>query len=298
MAVVFPMLSKDHEFLGFLVLGNRRAGTRFAAEDVDLLRNIATQAGLALERIVLQKKLFLKEAEAERLAALNELKSDFVSYVSHELRTPLTSIKLFAELLREPKRGLDRKGKQFIGTIEGETERLNRMVSTILDSAEIEHGVKEFNMRPADLGEIASQAVRTMTYQLKNSGFEVRSVIPRRPVSIIADPDALLQVILNLITNAIKYSADRRYLKISVICRNGESFCTVEDRGIGIPDDMQEKIFERFSRGSARRSGKEGVGLGLALVKHIVEAHNGRVEVQSTPGRGSTFTLVFPHPEN
>jgi signal transduction histidine kinase len=72
----------------------------------------------------------------------------------------------------------------------------------------------------------------------------------------------------------------------------------VEDRGIGIPDDMQEKIFERFSRGSARRSGKEGVGLGLALVKHIVEAHNGRVEVQSTPGRGSTFTLVFPHPEN
>jgi signal transduction histidine kinase len=168
------------------------------------------------------------------------------------------------------------------------------MVTTILDSAEIEHGVKEFSKRPAKLNEIAGQAVSTMAYQLKNNGFEVRTSIPDRPVRVIADPDAVLQAVLNLISNAIKYSAGSRFLRVTVKRRRGVPVCIVEDKGIGIPPDVQSKVFERFSRGSARRSGKEGVGLGLALVKHIMEAHNGRVELKSAPGRGSTFTLIFP----
>ena len=294
LALVVPMHSEELGPLGLLALGPKKSGRRFTIEDVDLVRSFMAQSALSIERIILQRQLILKQAEAEHLAELNELKSDFVSYVSHELKTPLTSIKLFAELLGEQQRGLDERGREFLGTIEGETDRLNRMVSTILNSAEIEHGVKEFNKERIDLVQVARDSISTMDYQLAGSGFQVESSFPGRPVLILADRDAVFQCLLNLIANAVKYSGDIRYIRVSVSRLGGEPACTVEDHGIGIPPESRKRIFERFYRGSARRSGRNGVGLGLPLVKHIMDAHGGRIEVQSKPGDGSCFTLLFP----
>jgi signal transduction histidine kinase len=293
MAIVFPMLSESREFLGFLVLGKKKSGRRFSGEDVDLLNTVAAQAGLAIERITLQKKLLLKEAEADQLAELNQLKSDFVSYVSHELRTPLTSIKLFAELLRE-RNNNDSKSKNYIGSIIGEANRLDRMVTAILDSARIDHGVKEYTLVPCDLGEIASGVMSIMSYQLTKQRFRVAFRRPKRPLPVRADPDAVAMALMNLISNAIKYSGEHKRLQIILRRSNSDVVCKVQDRGRGIPEDAIPHLFKKFYRQSVQANDPGGFGLGLSLVKHIMDAHAGRVTVESRAARGSTFTLHFP----
>ena len=296
MALVFPLLSETGEFTGFLVLGSKRSGRRFTEEDVDLLGSMATQAGLTCERIRLHHRLVMEHAEARRLAELSEMKSDFVSYVSHELRTPLTSIKMFAELLQAPGRKIDAQGLGFLRIIEGETDRLNRMVGTILDSARIDRGVMEYRAGPADLSAIARQVLETMAYQLTTQGFRVEFRGGHRQLPIFADEDAIAQAIMNLVANSIKYSAERKYLKISVLRRDGQILCRVQDRGIGIPPEALPSLFQKFYRAVDHRGHARGVGLGLPLVKHIMDAHGGTVSVESTPGRGSIFTLAFPIP--
>jgi signal transduction histidine kinase len=295
-AVVFPMLAQEGGSLGFLVLGEKKSGVRFSSEDVDLLLNVATQAGLEMERIVLQHELLQKQAEAERFKELNDLKSDFVSYVSHELKTPLTSIKIFAELLRARARPPDRKSLEYLKIIEGESDRLDRMVTTILDSARIDQGVQEYHFRDADLAEITRSVMKAMHYQLSKHGFSVRltglSGGRRYPVHV--DCDAAMEAIINLVANSIKYSAGRKYLKIALSRKNGLVRCAVEDHGRGIPPEALSHIFEKFYRDPEQRRKVQGVGLGLPLVKHIMDAHGGEVKVKSAPGRGSVFSLTFP----
>jgi signal transduction histidine kinase len=298
MALVFPLLSGTREVTGFLVLGPKRSGRRFSAEDVDLLGSMAMEAGLRCERIRLNHRLVLEHAEALRLAELNEMKSDFVSYVSHELRTPLTSIKMFTELLRARGRKVDKQGLGFLQIIEGEADRLNRMVGTILDSARIDRGVMEYRQAPANLVAIARQVLETMAYQLTTQGFRVEFRGGRGRIPIYADEDAVAQAIMNLVANSIKYSAARKYLKISVLRRDGQALCRVQDRGVGIPHEALPKLFQKFYRVADHQGHARGVGLGLPLVKHIMDAHGGTVSVESTPGRGSMFTLAFPSPSS
>ena len=295
-AVVFPMLAHEGRSLGFLALGDKKSGARFSSEDVDLLMNVATQAGLEMERIELQGELFRNQAEAQKLRELNELKSDFVSYVSHELKTPLTSIKIFAELLRARARPPDRKTLEYLQVIEGESDRLDRMVTNILDSARIERGVKEYHFQDADLAEITRSVMTAMNYQLSKHGFTVRltGFAGGRKYPVHVDRDAVMEAIINLISNSIKYSAEKKYLKIALSRPNGRVQCAVEDHGLGIQPDVLPHIFEKFYRNPAQSATVEGVGLGLPLVKHIMNAHHGEVHVKSTPGRGSIFSLFFP----
>ncbi|MFQ5798413.1 MAG: sensor histidine kinase, partial [Bacteroidota bacterium] len=294
MALGFPMMSENSEILGFLVLGEKKSGQRFSVEDVDLLNTVTTHAGLAIERITLQFKLMLEHAEAQRLEELNRLKSDFVSYVSHELRTPLTSIKMFAELLKTGTRKLDKKAQEYVRIIEGESDRLNRMVNNILDSARIERGVKQFIFTDVDLRKITGDVLKSMRYQLEKHRFRVELKTSKRPLPIHADPDAVAQALINLVSNAIKYSTKRKYLKIA-LSRNSEwTFCRVADRGSGISEEVLPHLFEKFYRDPSHSLRVQGVGLGLPLVKHIMEVHGGKVEVKSEIGKGSSFTLCFP----
>jgi two-component system phosphate regulon sensor histidine kinase PhoR len=294
MVVVFPMLSESFESLGFLVLGEKKSGARFIREDIDLLATVATQAGLEIERIKLQQKLILKQAEAERFEELSRLKSDFVSYVSHELKTPLTSIKMFAELLRTSRRKLDKRSREYVDTIEGEADRLDRMVTTILDSAKIDHGGKEYTLKDIDLGAVISKVMDTMCYQLTKHHFRVVFTPARRPLRIHADVDAVSQALTNLVANSIKYSASRKYLKVTQGITGDFVFCRVEDRGVGISAEALPRLFEKFYRDPTQSDRVKGVGLGLPLVKHIMDAHGGRIDVRSTPDKGSVFTLLFP----
>jgi signal transduction histidine kinase len=294
MEIVFTMLSEHNESLGFLVLGEKKSGARFTSEDIDLLNTAATQAGLEIERIMLQQKLFLKQAEAERLEELSSLKSDFVSYVSHELKTPLTSIKMFAELLKKRTSSRDKRSREYLDTIEGEAGRLDRMVTTILDSTRIDQGQKEYTLKDTDLREIVRKVMDTMHYQLEKHRFRVVVARGGRRLPVWADPDAVAQAVINLVANSIKYSASRKHLKVTEGASGGWIFCRVEDRGVGINSEALEHLFEKFYRDPAHSNRAEGVGLGLPLVKHIMDAHGGRIEVKSKVGQGTAVTLLFP----
>ncbi len=291
---VFPMADENQKVLGCIALGAKRSAARYTAEDVDLLMQVAAESGLALRRIRLQSQLLLERVATRRLEELNQMKSDFVSYVSHELRTPLTSIKMFTEMLRSPRLRLGRTAREYVGVIEGESERLGRMVTTILDSARIEHGAKEYRLAPGDLREHVRRALGVMSFQLRQNGFVVRLIQPRRPLNVLADPEAVVQAVVNLVANAIKYSRGRKSLTVKLARRENSVTCSVRDRGRGIGPDAVPYLFERFYRAPEVRREVQGVGLGLPLVNHIMGAHKGKVEVKSAVGKGSTFTLVFP----
>jgi two-component system phosphate regulon sensor histidine kinase PhoR len=291
---VFPMADENQKVHGCIAVGAKRSATRFTAEDVDLLMQVAAESGLALQRIRLQCQLLLEQVSARRLEELNRMKSDFVSYVSHELRTPLTSIKMFTEMLRSRRLRLGRTAREYVAVIEGESERLGRMVTTILDSARIEQGVKEYVLAPGDLRGHVRCALDSMAFQLKQHGFVVRVIQPRRPLTVMADRDAVVQAMVNLVANAIKYSGATKQLTVKLTRRNGVPTCSVRDRGRGIPSDALPHLFERFYRVPEIRRDIQGVGLGLPLVSHIMGAHGGTVEVESVVGKGSIFTLVFP----
>lgn len=293
MALVFPMKSATGEFVGFFVLGAKKSGKRFSIEDVDLLANAATEGGLEFERIALQRKLVEEQAEKQRLEEVNQLKSDFVSNVSHELRTPLTSIKMYAEMLGSRTRSSDKKRRDYLQTIVGETDRLDRLVSNILDAAKIERGAKQYHMRDTDLREIVEHVLTTMKYQLDKHGFQLDYKKPRRPLPLHADPDAVAEAVMNLIDNAIKFSPKKKFVKISLSRERDRVLCSVQDKGNGISPEALPHIFERFYRDPVSSASVQGVGLGLPLVKCIMDEHGGGVDVSSTPRKGSTFTLWF-----
>jgi len=299
--LVCPVVRANAQLRGMLLLGRKKAGTVFTSEDVDLLGNLAMQGGAEMERILLQRAVMEKSDEASRLQRLNVMKSDFVSYVSHELRTPLTSIKMFAELLTGRLPRGDRRARDYVRIIKGESDRLHRMVNTILDSAKIDQGEQQYTMREVQLDVLVRETLLTMKYQLAKEQYSVvlDVVRDRRSRSsgayrICADPDAVREALLNLLTNAMKYSGDDKKISITV-GRTGKAItCSVKDFGRGIPAAVMPHLFQKFYRDPSLPSRIQGVGLGLSVVKHIMNAHKGKIEVRSAPDRGSTFTLVFP----
>ena len=292
--VAFPLPSARGGVHGYVVLGGKKSGGRYTIEDVDLLQAIAVQSGLAIERIELQQDLILEQAEAHRLEDLSRMKSDFVAYVSHELHTPLTSIRMFSELLTPRIGKADRKGKEYLRVIGGESDRLSRMVDSILNSARIEEGIMEYTLRTVDLRDIVDRALDVMHYELDRQGFRVVYRRPRRTLEINADADGVADVIMNLLGNSIKYSASRKHITLTLTKSGGWVTVSVTDRGVGIAAEAIPHLFERFYRGADAAASIRGTGLGLPLVKYVMDVHHGRVTVKSTPGRGSTFVLQFP----
>jgi signal transduction histidine kinase len=225
------------------------------------------------------------------------MRSQFVSSVSHELKTPLTAIRMFAETL-QMRAGADPKIQaEYLETIVNETERLTRLLNNVLDFSRIERGQKSYHMEPALLADVVHSAARTMRFPLTEQGFNFRVDVCGGLPPIRLDRDAIEQAILNLLSNAMKYSGQSRDIDLRLCAQNGSVLIQVEDRGIGIPADERERIFERFYRvPTAENRAISGTGLGLALVVHIAQAHGGRVEVESNPGAGSTFSVRLPLP--
>ncbi|MDP4220936.1 MAG: HAMP domain-containing sensor histidine kinase, partial [Bacteroidota bacterium] len=295
-SLVIPMLSRERSILGFFVLGEKLSGARFTIEDISLLSSVCTQSGLALERIAVERKLFLEQAESERLGELNRLKSYFVSSVSHDLKTPLTSIRLFAELLKDREDLPREKAAEYLGIIEGEADRLSRLITNVLDFVKIEKGTKEYHPLPLDLNSVVHQVMQLLEYQIRSNGFVVSVHLCAESLKILGDCDAIIDAITNLLTNAMKYSpADRRSIVIRTYVENDYAAVSIEDQGYGIPQAETQHIFEPFYQidGQVMKSAG-GAGLGLSLVKHTMDGHQGRVEVRSEPGKGSIFVLYFP----
>jgi signal transduction histidine kinase len=302
-ALVLPMLSEERKVLGFLVLGEKRSGAKFTIEDISLLNLVSVQTGLALGRIGIEHKLILEQEESERLSELNTLKSYFVSSVSHDLKTPLTSIRMFAEIMKEQENLPRQKAREYLEIIEGEADRLSRLIANVLDFAKIEKGTKEYSFMPVDLNILAKDVIHSLEYQIHSQGFTKNIFLNQEPLIVKADRDAIFDAVTNLITNAMKYSPPERRL---ITIRSGQkSDCvalSVQDEGYGIAQNEKEHIFESFYRsGDPQMKSAGGAGLGLSLVKHTMDAHRGKIEVISEVGKGSIFVLYFPinsHEEN
>ena len=230
-------------------------------------------------------------ADVKRQLSLARQKTDFVSNVSHELKTPLTSIRMFSELLAEGKVPDQTRQRDFLQIITAETARLSRLINNVLDFARLERGEQKYNFTLCDLRPLVHETVAAYRPHLEANGFKFECELPETSAPVMGDPDALSQVLLNLIANAEKYSGERKEILVQV--RAGpEVQVRVLDRGLGVPRGCERRIFEQFYRAhDSLASGIQGSGLGLTLARQIARAHGGDVVYESRDGGGSCFIL-------
>jgi PAS domain S-box-containing protein len=223
-----------------------------------------------------------------------QMKDEFLALVSHEPRTPLSSIVAYTELLLDDDLPSEQRSR-FVGVIDRNSVRLQRLVGDLLFVAQFESANLSLSMTELDIVAVAQEAVEAANPSAQQSGFEVVLEAPNGPVALIGDPGRLGQAIDNLISNAIKYSPDGGAVTVRILPVDAKCTIEVEDHGIGIAATDQQHLFERFFRASSALDLHiQGVGLGLMIVKTIVEGHGGTMSLSSKPGAGTTFRLVLP----
>jgi signal transduction histidine kinase len=269
------------------------AWDRSARKALEQEREHLLDAELAARRLAElgQRQL---EAQNQELQQLDEAKSLFVAAVSHELRTPLTSIVSFSELMRAETSGLTADGAQFLDIIERNAHRLLHLVGDLLLLSRLESRTIPLDLEAVSVPELAEEATRAATAGAAKHGVTIHLSASDGP-RVQADHDRMMQVLDNLIANAVKFSRPNGLIRVETTWDDGMWRIEVADSGIGIPPDELSQLFGRFVRASnARTSGRPGTGLGLTIVKAIVEMHGGRVTVESTLGSGTTFTVHLP----
>jgi len=249
---------------------------------------------LAVLSVLMIGGLVLTYRSVNKQVALARLKSDFVSNVSHELRTPLALIRLYAETLELGRITTQEKKNEYYGIIRKESERLSALINNILDFSRIEAGRKEYDFRETDIAELVRNTLDSYRYQIEQQGFALEEQIDPVP-AVKVDREAIARALVNLVNNALKYSDSEKFLGIRLYRDQSVLKLEVSDRGIGIDRNEQARIFEKFYRTcDPLVHNTKGSGLGLSLVRHITQAHGGGVEVESTPGSGSKFTVWLP----
>ncbi len=258
-------------------------------------------AGLAAVLLLAAAGTFLVVRARQQEIALARLQTDFVSAVSHEFRTPLTALGQFNELLAEDDTLPGETRRSYHQAQARATERLRRLVESLLDFGRMEAGKRPYVFQPVDAGALVRDTVDEFRAGLDGRGFDVRCEVEDGGHPIHADAEALGRALWNLLDNAVKYSGERRELRVTVGRASAADAppgpavaIAVRDFGIGIPRRDQARIFQKFVRGAdAMAASIKGSGIGLAMAQHIVSAHRGRILVESEPGRGSTFTIVI-----
>jgi len=235
--------------------------------------------------------------DISREAQLTAKKTEFVHTISHELKTPLTLIRLYAETLEQKPNLGDPEKKDALKIIAKESERLSHLINNVLDFSRIEMGRKEFDFRFGDLAAAVRETVESYRYHLEKKGFSIREDIAAGLPAARFDREAMASVVVNLLSNAMKFSPNEKDVGIRLSLENGQAVLRIADQGSGIAPADLPRIFDKFYRGGNDPSGGGGgSGLGLTLVKHIVEAHGGRVEARSESGKGSEFSVFLPIP--
>ena len=308
----YPLRSAHGHKLGTLCVMDRRP-RQMSDDDLQLLRDLASWAEDELsaqqlsQAVVRQREseARLREAETElasalaaqqaaneQLERLNRTKSEFVSIVSHEFRTALTGIQGFSEMMRDEDFTMEEM-KEYAADINKDALRLNRMITEMLDLDRMESGRMTLNVESVDINEIITD-VATRS-QMNSPSHSVAVHLDESLPLISGDRDKLTQVLANLVSNAIKYSPEGGEITLTSAREGDVAHVRVRDQGMGIPPEALEKVFERFSRvesGASRYI--QGTGLGLPIVRQIVQMHGGRAWVESTVGQGSTFQFTVP----
>ncbi len=239
--------------------------------------------------------IFMIMRDVSRKMELSRLRSEFISNVTHELKAPLSSIRLFVETLMLDRVRNRAERKKYLSIIMNETQRLSRLINNVLDFSKIETGQKDFYFKEMDIREVVKEVIKLFDYELKREKFKLKLDLPKEPVLILIDRDAIYQLFINLISNAIKFSEDVKEISIILKKQKNELKIKVEDKGIGIPEEDLPYIFDKFYRvKNEKTKGKIGAGIGLSLVKHIVEAHGGKIKVKSKEGKGTIFIINLP----
>jgi len=224
-----------------------------------------------------------------------ELKSQFVSHLSHDLRRPLTSIRMFSEMLKEGRLPSEDKRKNYYEIITDESERLTHLANNILDFSRIERGRKKYDIKNGNPGQIVRDTVNHFKAHLGEAERKINLSIDEGIPNIKVDADAISQALMNLLTNAVKFSPQSGEINVNLKRGKREVLLEVIDQGVGISPRDQKKIFDKFYRSQKKEVAEtDGSGLGLTLVKFIADAHKGHVRVDSREGKGSRFTMVLP----
>jgi signal transduction histidine kinase len=268
-----PLLRKNR-IVGVLEAINKLSGN-FTEEDQDLLLALGAQAAIAIENA--------------RLFQQSDLISEFV----HEIRTPLASLTAAAYILQRPEIAEERRTK-IIHTIEQEINRLSDMASAFLDLARLESGRARYNFSPVDIGEIIEECSVVIKEKIEEKHQQLRIEKPDHPIHITADRDKLKQVLLNLLTNAHKYTPPGGKITLASHSTFDEIILTVSDTGKGIQAEYLPHLFEKFFRVPSTEQDIQGSGLGLFICKHIIDAHGGKINIESTLGQGTTVSVRLP----
>jgi signal transduction histidine kinase len=300
---------------GFLFVGSEEADVAITEGDEELITILANQIGQALENARLFEKTWLahqdlekkvKERTRELTAALEEVKmaskrkTDFVSSVSHELRTPLTSIKGYASILLAEKLGqLPPEAKERLEKINRHSDELTHMINDLLDISHIESGKVIMKRQSHELKSIIEKILDLFSLQLKEKQINVQLNMADLPQNIFVDPSQIERVFINLVGNAIKFTPQQGEITITTKNLNDQVQVDIADSGCGIPEEAQGHIFEEFYRvDNSINEQVKGSGLGLSLVKHIVQAHGGKIWFKSKENQGTTFSFTLPRPSH
>lgn len=310
--IISCILPKEGE-KGFIFVGSEETDMAITEGDEELITVLANQIGQALENARLFEQTWLahqelekkvKERTQELTAALEEVKmvskrkTDFVSSVSHELRTPLTSIKGYASILLAEKLGtLPPPAKERLAKINRHSDELTHMINDLLDIAHIESGKVMMKRQPLELKSILEKILDLFSLQLKDRQINVQVNIADSAQKVFADATQIERVLINLLGNAMKFTPLQGKITITSKNSGGQVQIDVSDSGCGIPEDAQEHIFEEFYRvDNSINQQVKGSGLGLSLVKQIIQAHEGKIWLKSKENQGTTFSFTLPPP--
>jgi signal transduction histidine kinase len=308
--VISPILAKE-ENKGFLLVGTESLDVPVTEGDEELITILSNQLGQSLENARLFEKTWRAQQELEKRVeertreltqaleekeTISKRKSDFVSSVAHELRAPLTSIKGYAAILSSGKLGvLPEDARLRIEKLNKHSDELVQLVNDLLDIARIESGKVTMRQEPAGLKRIVEETLDLLSVQCKEKQIELSSHLGEEVPSVLVDLIQIKRVFINLINNAVKFTPKNGQISVFVHKIIGEVQIDISDTGCGIPADALEKIFNEFYRvDNAINMQVKGTGLGLALVKNIIEAHKGKIWVKSKLGEGSTFSFTLP----
>jgi PAS domain S-box-containing protein len=288
-----PVISKSGDVIGGLFFGHPEKGV-FTREAEEMVVGVASQAAIAMDNAKLFEDLKkANENNKELLGLARELdikKDEFISMASHELRTPLTSIKGYIQLLETKLKEKDTDAYTYVVKTENSINRLQRLVEDLLDVSKIQSGRLQFDMSAFSLDEVVTESVEEMNYTVPSRRIVVEGTT-NAPVH--GDRARIIQVLINLLNNAIKYSPDADEVQVQLMETGKDVTVMVRDFGIGIPREHHEKIFERFHR-VPHNFDFTGLGIGLYISSEIIRRHNGTIRVESEPGRGSSFYFSLP----